>query len=84
MLPNHSPEYGCIQIKFKASRITDVSPITNGILMLRFDDGYIRHYRYKEPTTACITYNYPLNVSAATNPLNYALTSSDDTDFSSR
>jgi len=31
-----------------ASDLTDILPLTSKIIMLRFDDGYIKHYGYHQ------------------------------------
>jgi hypothetical protein len=61
-----------------ASDLTDILPITDNIIMLRFDDGYIKHYGYHQTGETCVTYNYPLNLTLAANPASYLISSPDD------
>ncbi|KPL13206.1 MAG: hypothetical protein AMS26_15315, partial [Bacteroides sp. SM23_62] len=58
-----------------------VSPVTDRIIMLKFDDGYIDHYGYHESTNACVTYHFPLDTTAAADPLNFTVSSPDDPAF---
>jgi len=61
-----------------ASDLTDILPLTDKIIMLRFDDGYIKHYGYHQTGENCVTYNYPLNSTNSDNPANYLISSPDD------
>jgi len=61
-----------------ASDLTDILPLTDQVIMLRFDDGYIKHYGYHQTGEACITYNYPLNTDQADDPQSYLISSPDD------
>jgi len=61
-----------------ASDMTDILPLTDKIIMLRFDDGYIEHYGYHQTDEACVTYNYPLDITLAANPASYLISSPDD------
>ena len=65
-------------INSAASDVTDILPLTDKIIMLRFDDGYIKHYGYHQTGESCVTYNYPLNLALAANPASYPISSPDD------
>lgn len=61
-----------------ATDMTDIILLTDQIIMLRFDDGYIKHYGYHQTGESCVTYNYPLNTDLADDPGNYLISSPDD------
>lgn len=60
-----------------------ISPITDRIIMLQFDDGYIQHYGYHESGSASVSVIFPMDTAAAGDPLNYIISSPDDPDYSS-
>jgi hypothetical protein len=67
-----------------ASDWTGVSAVTDRILMLHFDDGFIRHFGYGQtPESGTKVYNSPLNVGSCGSPETYEITSPDDPDFAS-
>lgn len=68
-------------IDAQASDLIQVSPVTNNILMLRFDDGHIDYYGEGQTWWKGQDNNLyysPLNLTDATNTSNYTITSSDD------
>jgi len=65
-----------------ASDLTDILQVTDKIIMLRFDDGYIKHYGYHETSDDCVTYNYPVNLEEASNTETYLIFSPDDVSYS--
>jgi endoglucanase len=65
-------------IHSSASDLTEILPLTDKIIMLRFDDGYIKHYNYHQTGEACVTYNYPLDTTLAADPASYIIYSPDD------
>jgi len=65
-----------------ASDLTDILQVTDKIIMLRFDDGYIKHYGYHETSDDCVTYNYPVNLEGASNTETYLIFSPDDVSYS--
>jgi len=73
----------CLVINLKASDLTDILPLTDRIIMLRFDDGYIKHFGYHQSGEACVTYNYPLDTVNATNKISYFISSQDDPVYAS-
>ncbi len=72
----------CTESDVSASDLTDILPLTDQIIMLRFDDGYIKHYGYHQTGESCVTYNFPLNTDLADDPVNYIITSPDDPSYS--
>mgnify|MGYP001085748608 CR=1 FL=1 len=62
--------------------LVEVSPVTNKILVLVFDDGYIKQHGYHESGSDDQSYLWPLNVERAENPLVYAISSEDDEGYS--
>lgn len=65
-----------------ASDLTYLSPITDRIIMLHFDDGYFRHYGYgQSPTANTIAFHSPLDVAAASSRRPYRISSPDDPDY---
>lgn len=71
-----------MHIGVSASDWTETLPLTDRILMLHFDDGYIQHYGYHQSSSACVTYNFPLDISKAMQTGVYTISSSDDSNFS--
>jgi endoglucanase len=55
--------------------------ITDKIIMLRFDDGYIIHYGYGERPENDFVYNIPLDFDRAMATENYSIYSPDDPDY---
>lgn len=70
-----------IQIS-QASDLVEVLPLTDQILMLHFDDGYIRHHGYNGTGEDDQTFNYPLDVNLASLVNVYSVFSTDDVNFS--
>jgi endoglucanase len=60
---------------------TDLVPITDRVMKLRFDDGYIIHHSYRESPTTDFIYNVPLNLVKAQNPQSFTIFSPDDDDY---
>lgn len=56
-------------------------PLTDKILVLYFDDGYIQHYGYHQQSSACVTFNSPLDISKAMLTGSYTISSPDDASF---
>lgn len=71
------------QTVVQGSDLIDVIPLTDQILMLHFDDGYIDHHGYREGDDQDITFNFPLNTENAQNPLFYKIYSNEDLNFTS-
>jgi hypothetical protein len=69
-------------VSLKASDLTDILPLTSRIIMLRFDDGYIRHYGYHQTGESCVTYRYPLDTAGASFIESYLIYSPDDPFYS--
>lgn len=65
-----------------ASDLTDILPLTSKIIMLRFDDGYIKHYGYHQTDESCVTYRYPLDTARASSSETYLIYSPDDPSYS--
>lgn len=65
-----------------ASDLIDISPLTDKIIMLHFDDGYFRHYGYgQNPSGGTLAYNSPLDAAAASSSRPYRISSPDDPDY---
>lgn len=67
----------------KASDIVEVLPLTDQILMVHFDDGYVIHHKLWESRDSDVLICDSLNCSLASNPSSYLLSSSDDSNYSS-
>ena len=65
-----------------ASDIVEVIPLTNRIIMVHFDDGYVRHHQKGEARTNEWVIQDPLNIELATQLGSYTISSSDDSNFS--
>jgi endoglucanase len=70
-----------IQSKLIASDIVEVLPITDKIILVHFDDGYIQHHTSGQRRSDDIVFESPLSIINATTLSNYRLTSTDDPDF---
>ena len=64
-----------------ASDIVEVIPLTDRIIMVHFDDGYVRHHRKGEARGNEWVIQDPLNVALATQLGSYTISSSDDANF---
>ncbi len=65
----------------QASDLTDVRLLTSRIIVLHFDDGYIRHHGYHEASEADTAVSDPLDTTLAAQPGTYSISSSDDPDY---
>jgi len=63
--------------------LVTVSPVTDKVIVLIFDDGYIEKHGYHEGGDMDESYLWPLNLERAENPLAYLLSSSGDANFAS-
>ncbi len=70
-----------LSVGVRASDVTEIIPVSDKLIMIRFDDGYIYHYGYHEKSEDCVSYMYPLDTVKADNPLSYTLQSPDDPSF---
>ena len=61
-----------------ASDIVEVIPLTNRIIMVHFDDGYVRHHQKGEARGNEWVIQDPLNIELATQLGSYTISSSDD------
>lgn len=61
-----------------ASELVAVQPLSERVLMLHFDDGYVEHHKRGEPRSAEKVIVEPLDVALASRPQNYDITSVDD------
>jgi len=66
-----------------ASELLEVGPLTESILLLHFDDGYVEHHQRGMPRSQEKVVVNPLRVSQATNPANYQLSSTNDPTWAS-
>jgi endoglucanase len=72
----------CFSVKIWASDIVEVLPLTNKILMVRFDDGYAIYHKSGQKRTDESMVIDPLDVTKATILASYSLLSSDDAAYS--
>lgn len=61
-----------------ASALVELQPLTDRILMLRFNDGHVEHHHRGEPRSAEKVFTDPLDVVTASRPETYAVASPDD------
>jgi hypothetical protein len=66
-----------------ASDVVEVLPLTNKILMVRFDDGYVIYHKSGQKRTQESMVVDPLDIAKATTLSSFSLTSSDDAAYSS-
>lgn len=64
-----------------ASDWIGLSVLTDRIIVLHFDDGYVQHNGYRQPSTATVVIGSPLNVGKAALAASYQITSPDDDAF---
>ncbi len=65
----------------RASDIVEVIPLTDRIIMVHFDDGYVRHHQKGEARNNEWVIQDPLNVALATQLGSYTISSADDSNF---
>ncbi|HOW64562.1 MAG TPA: glycoside hydrolase family 9 protein [Verrucomicrobiota bacterium] len=61
--------------------LIDVAVVSDRILWLEFNDGWVKHSGYHEPRNRCVVHRWPLDLPAAAQTANYTLRSDDDPDF---
>lgn len=64
-----------------ASDLIRVSPVTDRLLVVYFDDGHINYGSASQGLSANVVYNHPLDAAMASVPSSYLITSTDDTDY---
>ena len=62
----------------RASDVVEVIPLTNQILMVHFDDGYVDYHELGERREDETLYHIPLNVALADQLSSYIISSTDD------
>lgn len=65
----------------RASNLTDARPLTSKIVVLHFDDGYVRHHGYHETSEADTTVRDTLDLTLVGQLTTFSVSSSDDTDY---
>ncbi|MGB3778098.1 MAG: cellulase N-terminal Ig-like domain-containing protein, partial [Tunicatimonas sp.] len=65
----------------RASDIVEVIPLTDRIIMVHFDDGYVRHHQKGEARNNEWVIQDPLNVALATQLGSYTISSAGDSNF---
>jgi hypothetical protein len=65
----------------QAAELISVRPLTDRILMLHFDEGYVEYHQRGEPRNADIVHIAPLDIEAASLTNSYALVSPGDEAF---
>lgn len=73
--------FSCLSLK--ASNILSVKPLTDKIVLVHFDDGYIRHHVRGEQRTNEWAVASPLNEANASDKNNYNISSSNDNNYTS-
>lgn len=63
--------------------LIEVSPVTGKIILLKFDDGYIKKHGYHESSDQDESFLWYLDTERADNPLVYSISSPDDPNYSS-
>ena len=66
-----------------ASDLVQAGTLTDRILLLRFDDGYVEYHGYGQKSEDDRTFNFPLDLSRATSRTAYSISSSDDPAYAS-
>jgi hypothetical protein len=61
-----------------ASDVVSVQPLTDRILMVHYDDGYVIHHKRDQPRSQETVVVDPLDTAAAAKPESYEITSPDD------
>lgn len=67
----------------KASDLIEIQPVTNKIVMLKFDDGFVRQSGYQEDADAEVIDIVALNTTLAGLVSSFSITSSDDGNYAS-
>lgn len=63
-----------------SSDVVEISPITENILLIHFDDGYVEHHGQQD--NADILHRSSLSLAKSAKPQSYSLTSLDDPNYS--
>src|SRR4051812_44484191 len=61
-----------------ASDLVEVTPLSNKIVLLHFDDGYVIHHKRGQKRQDEQVVNNPLDTARASSPGTYKITSTDD------
>ena len=64
-----------------ASEVKDVLPLTESIVLVHFDDGYVVHHKKGQKRSDERVVVQPLDVAKAQDPASYTVSSSDDASF---
>lgn len=43
-----------LSVGVRASDVTEIIPVSDKVIMIRFDDGYIYHFGYHEKSDDCV------------------------------
>ena len=77
MLKNHiAILFILLSVNLFAADLIEVLPVTNQILRLTFDEGYIKKHAYHQDSDEDQTFQWPLDLEKATDLLNYTIKSS--------
>lgn len=68
-------------VSVNAADLIEVSPVTNKIILLKFDDGYIIQHTYHQSSSDDQSFLWPLDVERASNPEIYSISSSNDPNY---
>ncbi len=72
----------CLTGIVRSSDLMKIYPLTDKIIMIEFDDGYVDFFGYGETGNDDVTYNNPLNTASADLTATYQITSPDDPNYS--
>jgi endoglucanase len=67
--------------KVKASEIVEVLPLTNKIILVHFDDGYVQQHTSGQKRSDDIVFDFPLAIPQATTLSTYLLSSTNDVSY---
>ncbi len=67
----------------KAADLIRLAPVTNKIVLLQFDDGYILKHGYHQGSDADVAFLWAMDTELADNLKTYSISSSDDSNYSS-
>ena len=70
---------GCGQMT--AANLIDARPLTNRIILLQFDDGYVEYHGYGQTSEQDTTHSVPLDLVKAHDRASYLISSPDDPEY---
>ena len=64
-----------------ASDLIEITPVTNQILLLHFDDGYVEHHGLGEDGNSDVVHQKPFSTYKGENRESYSISSADDANY---